>query len=86
MKKIRSDSEIFETWSDDVKKILNELPRLAIDGQQLEFKGDEYQVVMNKLQQCAMNFENFPIYPINERIANELIQDQLRGYDERPDF
>jgi len=27
-----------------------------------------------------------PIYPINEVIANKLIQDQQRGADERPDI
>jgi hypothetical protein len=33
-----------------------------------------------------MNFEDMPIYPINETIANKLIQDQQRGADERPDI
>ena len=32
-----------------------------------------------------MNFEDMPIYPINESIANRLIQDQQRGADEQPD-
>jgi len=27
-----------------------------------------------------------PIYPINESIANKLIQDQQRGADERPNI
>lgn len=81
-----SNSEVFETWSTKVKSILNQLPTNAIDGQPLEYQDDEYQNVMKKLQQCSMNFLDFPIYPINETIANKLVQDQLRGYDERPDI
>lgn len=81
-----SHSEVFETWSTKVKSILNTLPTNAIDGQPLEYQDDEYQNVMKKLQQCSLNFLDFPIYPINETIANKLVQDQLRGYDERPDI
>jgi len=81
-----SHSEVFETWSTKVKSILNQLPTNAIDGQPLEYQDDEYQNVMKKLQQCSLNFLDFPIYPINETIANKLVQDQLRGYDERPDI
>ena len=33
-----------------------------------------------------MNFEDMPIYPINETIANKLIQDQQMGANERPDI
>lgn len=80
-----SSSEVFETWADKVRMILNELPKTAIDGQPLEFQDDEYQKVMNKLQQCSFNFFDFPVYPINEVIANKLIQDQLKGYDEQSD-
>ena len=81
-----SSSEVFESWSEKVKMILNQVPKTAIDGQPLEYTDHEYQDVMKKLQQCSMNFLDFPIYPINETIANKLIQDQLRGYDERPDI
>ena len=86
MSKKISSSEIFEDWSNKVKSILNDVPERAIDGQQLEYKDDEFASAMRKLQQCSMNFENFPIYPINEQIANELKLDQLRGYDQRPEF
>ena len=32
-----------------------------------------------------MKFEDMPIYPINEEIANRLIEDHLKGKDEQPD-
>ena len=82
----KSDSQVFKDWSTKVDDILSRLPKTTIDGQPLEYQDDEYQDMMRKLQQCSMNFEDMPIYPINETIANKLIQDQMRGADERPDI
>ena len=80
----KSDSQVFKDWSTKVDELLSRLPKTTIDGQPLEYQDDEYQDMMRKLQQCSMNFEDMPIYPINETIANKLIQDQQRGADERP--
>ena len=82
----KSDSQVFKDWSKKVDELLSRLPKTTIDGQPLEYQDDEYQDMMRKLQQCSMNFEDMPIYPINETIANKLIQDQQRGADERPDI
>tara|TARA_R110000851_G_scaffold43735_5_gene107969 strand:+ start:1921 stop:2094 length:174 start_codon:yes stop_codon:yes gene_type:complete len=53
-------------------------------GEPLEYQDDEYQNVMKMLQQCSMNFEDMPIYPINETIANKLIEDEMKGRDDKP--
>ena len=82
----KSDSQVFKDWSTKVDELLSRLPKTTIDGQPLEYQDDEYQDMMRKLQQCSMNFEDMPIYPINETIANKLIEDQMRGADERPDI
>ena len=82
----KSDSQVFKNWSTKVDELLSRLPKTTIDGQPLEYQDDEYQDMMRKLQQCSMNFEDMPIYPINETIANKLIEDQMRGADERPDI
>ena len=82
----KSDSQVFKDWSTKVDDILSRLPNTDINGEPLEYQDDAYQEVMKMLQQCSMNFEDMPIYPINETIANKLIQDQQRGADERPDI
>ena len=82
----KCNSQVFKDWSTKVDELLSRLPKTTIDGQPLEYQDDEYQDTMKKLQQCSMNFEDMPIYPINETIANKLIQDQQRGADERPDI
>ena len=81
----KCNSQVFKDWSTKVDELLSRLPKTAIDGQPLEYQDDEYQDMIRKLQQCSMNFEDMPIYPINESIANRLIQDQQRGADEQPD-
>jgi len=82
----KCDSEVFNNWSERVNNILSRLPKTDISGEPLEYQDDAYQEVMKMLQQCSMNFEDMPIYPINENIANKLIQDQQKGADERPNI
>ena len=82
----KCDSEVLNNWSERVNNILSRLPKTDISGEPLEYQDDAYQEVMKMLQQCSMNFEDMPIYPINETIANKLIQDQQMGADERPDI
>ena len=82
----KCDSEVFNNWSERVNNILSRLPKTDISGEPLEYQDDAYQEVMKMLQKCSMNFEDMPIYPINETIANKLIQDQQMGADERPDI
>ena len=33
-----------------------------------------------------MYFEDLPIYPINETIAAKLVDDQLKGANDKPDI
>jgi len=84
---IRSDSDVFNAWSDKVHKILNQLPMITANGHMpLEYSDDEFQGAMKKLQQCAMRFEDMPVYPINETIASKLIYDQLQEANDKADY
>ena len=80
-----SSSDIFNSWVNEVNEILNQLPRTTIPGNEIEYSDDEFQTCMKKLEQTKLKFDDFPIYPINEKIATELVWDQLRGYNEQPD-
>tara|TARA_R110000782_G_scaffold8256_2_gene27095 strand:- start:1307 stop:1567 length:261 start_codon:yes stop_codon:yes gene_type:complete len=79
-----NNSEVFQNWSSRVNDILSRLPNTTMTGEPLEYQDDEYQNVMKMLQQCSMNFEDMPIYPINETIANKLIEDEMKGRDDKP--
>ena len=50
----------------------------------VEYGDDEFQEGMKQLQQCAMRFDDMPIYPINEQIAKRLVEDQLQGANDKP--
>ena len=82
--KTKSSSTVFLEWTDEMNKILSEVPMLNISGEEIEYSDHEWQKAMKLLQQCSMKFEDMPIYPINEEIANRLIEDHLKGKDEQP--
>ena len=62
----KCDSQVFKDWSTKVDDILSRLPKTDISGEPLEYQDDAYQEVMKMLQQCSMNFEDMPIYPITK--------------------
>ena len=83
--KTKSSSTVFLEWIDEMNKILSEVPMNNISGEMVEYSDHEWQKAMKQLQQCSMKFEDMPIYPINEEIANRLVADHLKGKDEQPD-
>ena len=85
--KTKSDSVVFANWINRVDQILSEVPVVSANFHMpLEYGDDEFQAAMKKLQQCAMHFENMPIYPINESSASKLIYDQLQEANDKPDY
>ena len=81
--KMKSCSTSFAQWVTAVDDILSKTQSITIDGEPLEYKDDHFQEQMRRLQQCSMNFEDAPIYPINEQIAMDLIWSHLKDKNER---
>jgi|TARA_R100001163_G_scaffold65566_1_gene63298 hypothetical protein len=85
--KTKSDSPVFNEWATRVDNILMQVPTVSANGHMpLEYSDDEFQGAMKKLQQCAMRFEDMPVYPINETIASKLIYDQLQEANDKADY
>jgi len=83
--KTKSYSMVFNFWATKVDNILSQIPLVSVDGHMpLEYSDDEYQSAMKQLQQCALRFDDIPMYPINEEIARRLIDDQLKEANDRP--
>jgi|TARA_R100000231_G_scaffold135036_1_gene109144 hypothetical protein len=74
-----NQSEVFNKWCQQVDRILSDLPENTITGMPTEYSDEDFQNCMKKLQQTSLNFEEFPLYPINEKIAAELCHDHLKG-------
>ena len=83
--KINCDSQVFIEWVGKVEQILNHIPIVTANGHMpVEYGDEEFQQGMKQLQQCAMRFDDMPIYPINEQIAKRLVEDQLQGANDKP--
>ena len=83
--KINCDSQVFIEWVSKVEQILSRIPIVTANGHMpVEYGDDEFQEGMKQLQQCAMRFDDMPIYPINEQIAKRLVEDQLQGANDKP--
>jgi len=77
--KLKSSSDTFVNWIKEVDEILSTTQITTIDGQPMEYSEDHFQEQMRRLQQCSMNFEMHPIYPINEQVAMDLIYSHIEG-------
>ena len=77
--KLKSNSETFTNWVKEVDDILSKTQINNVNGEPLEYKDDHFQEQMRRLQQCSMNFEMHPIYPINEQVAMDLIYSHIEG-------
>jgi|TARA_R100000482_G_C5127901_1_gene149894 hypothetical protein len=84
--KINCDSQVFIEWVSKVEQILSRIPIVTANGHMpVEYGDDEFQEGMRQLQQCALRFDDMPIYPINEQISKRLVEDQLQGANDRSD-
>tara|TARA_A100001391_G_scaffold38608_3_gene21392 strand:+ start:20664 stop:20939 length:276 start_codon:yes stop_codon:yes gene_type:complete len=83
--KLKSSSDDFANWIKEVDEILSTTQTTTIDGQPMEYSHDHFQEQMRRLQQCSMNFEMHPIYPINEQIAMDLIYSHIKGKQDNDD-
>ena len=81
--KMKSCSASFANWIKEVDEILSQTQRTSTSGEPLEYVDEHFQNQMRRLQQCSMNFEDAPIYPINEQIAVDLLLSHIEGKDER---
>ena len=83
--KINCDSQVFIEWVSKVEQILSRIPIVTANGHMpVEYGDDEFQEGMRQLQQCALRFDDMPIYPINEQISKRLVEDQLQGANDKP--
>ena len=83
--KLKSSSDTFVNWIKEVDDILSTTQITTIDGQAMEYSEDHFQEQMRRLQQCSMNFDMHPIYPINEQVAMDLIHCHIKGKQDNDD-
>jgi hypothetical protein len=77
--KLKTSSDVFATWIKEVDDVLDKTQVNNVNGEVLEYADSHFQEQMRRLQQCSMNFEEHPIYPINEQVAMDLLYSHIQG-------
>ena len=85
MKKIKSKSEVFNKFVEDVDNILDRTEVTDVAGNPTDYHGDHFQAQMKRLTQVTMKFEDVPVWPINEGIATNLIWDEIEAKQNEQD-
>tara|TARA_R100000664_G_C2740341_1_gene128938 strand:- start:367 stop:648 length:282 start_codon:yes stop_codon:yes gene_type:complete len=82
---IKSKSEVFKKFVEDVDTILNRTEITDAAGNPTDYHGDHFQAQMKRLTQTHMVFEDMPIYPINEVMATNLLWDEIEAKQNEQD-
>tara|TARA_Y100001937_G_C6892748_1_gene229802 strand:+ start:268 stop:522 length:255 start_codon:yes stop_codon:yes gene_type:complete len=82
---MKSESDVFRDWVKEVDEILSLAQPLTANGQPTEYGDAHFQDVVRRLTNTSMNFENLPIFPINENLAVEMIWDEIKGKQDKQD-
>ena len=61
MIKIKSNSEVFKKFVEDVDNILNRTEITDVTGNPTDYHGDHFQAQMKRLTQVTMKFEDVPV-------------------------
>ena len=85
MIKIKSNSEVFKKFVEDVDNILNRTEITDVAGNPTDCHGDHFQAQMKRLTQVTMQFEDMPVWPINEVIATNLLWDEIEAKQNQQD-
>ena len=79
MKKIKSKSEVFNKFVEDVDNNLDRTEVTDVAGNPMEYSNHHFQEQLKRLCQIHMAFDDMPIFPINEVIATNLIWDEIEN-------
>ena len=85
MTKIKSNSEVFKKFVEDVDNILDRTEITDAAGNPTDYHGDHFQAQMKRLTSITMQFEDVPVWPINEVIATNLLWDEIEAKQNQQD-
>ena len=74
---MKSKSEAFNNWVEEMDKVLSETRNLTIDGQPMEASDDHFKSQSTKLAKIPLVLDDQAVYPLNEWTASDLIQSEI---------
>ena len=70
---IKSKSEAFQDWVNEMDKVLSETQTITIDGQPMEASDDHFKLQINKLAKVPLVLDGQAIYPLNLWTTSDLV-------------
>jgi len=74
---MKSKSEAFNDWVDEMDKVLSETRNLTVDGQLMEQSDLHFNQQSTKLAKIPLVLDDQAVYPLNEWTASDLIQSEI---------
>ena len=75
--KLKSSSHLFKKWVASMDNILSQTQTHQIDGSETSQKDEHFKVQRSKLASTKVDIAVAPAYPVNEWLAQDLIQDEI---------
>ena len=74
---LKSKSESFNNWVEEMDKVLSETRNLTVDGQPMERSDLHFNQQSTKLAKIPLVLDDQAVYPLNEWTASDLIQSEI---------
>jgi len=74
---IKSKSEAFQDWVNEMDKVLSETQTITIDGQPMEASDDHFKLQINKLAKVPLVLDGQAIYPLNLWTTSDLVHSEI---------
>ena len=74
---LKSKSEAFNNWVNEMDEVLAKTQFHTIDGQPLEGQDHHFQKQIKKLVDVPLVLDGQAIYPLNDWTASDLIQSEI---------
>ena len=74
---MKSKSEAFNDWVNEMDKVLSETQTITIDGQPMEASDDHFKSQLKKLAKVPLVLDDQVVYPINEWTSSDLVHSEI---------
>jgi|TARA_R100001129_G_scaffold121769_1_gene84604 hypothetical protein len=75
--RLKSSSHLFKKWITDMDDVLSKTQTHAIDGSMTQQDDEHFKIQRSKLASTKVDIYSAPVFPVNEWLAQDLVQDEI---------
>jgi hypothetical protein len=81
---LKSSSHLFRKWVKEMDEVLSKTHTHSQTGDRISMKDNHFQEQRGRLAATKVDVYSAPVYPVNEWLASDLIQDEIdcRTYEQ----